>query len=283
MSFHYDSFPYPDPRSYLVKAPLRYWKTDNGPREDTWEGWFPGQEHGRKRVLVVGCGTTEAVIIAAQNPFVDVVGIDVSPSSVATARNLAAKEGISNVELVNGDFLDVPMPEECYDAAICSGVLHHIRYPEPFVRRMRAWCRAGARACVMVYGDIVRSFLPAFCQALRSMNVRPDYEGVAVVRGIIALMPDYHPVRAFFETTDRSDAQIADLFLHPYFRQYAADDFVRLMQDNGFAFVRWMNKAIMVPPELSDRLSGLNQLQRWRIGQVFNHADAKLTAMFEAT
>jgi len=210
-----------------------------------------------------------------------VVAIDSSSKSLETSMGLAQREAIQNVE-----FYCVPLEGYVsgagFDAAICSGVLHHVVDPVPFVRKLRHLCKPLARVCVMVYGDQVRGFLPDFCEALRMMGAKPDADGVAFTRWLLNELPEHHPAKALFDVTDKSDAQIADLFLHPYFKHYRADEFVLLMS-GSFNFIRWMNpRPIAALVALAERLDGLDRLKRWRIGQVLNQFDAKLTAMFEA-
>jgi len=264
----------------MAAAPLREWKTDGGPREDTWNDWFPGEEYGscRKRMLVAGCGTTEAVFIAAQEPMLDVVGIDESVASLQVARRLADAEGLTNLTLRHASLPNGRLGP-AFDAACCTGVLHHIRRAEVAVRELRVACRRGARVVAMVYGDMMRSYVPQFCDALRKLGIKPDADGIAAARRIIAGLPEHHPVREVPPTSYASDAHFVDMWLHPYFKQYRADEFSELMWRHGpFRTVAWIGPAVADVPgmDLTDDPAG------WRVRQVLNHADAKLIAMFEA-
>lgn len=277
---HYDTYPYPDPQQLTAVTSLRKWRTDAGPREDTWKDWFPGERYGqrRKRMLVAGCGTTEAVLIAAQEPMLDVVGIDESTAAIRIADRMAEAEGLSNLKLTLGSLLD-DIPLGPFDAASCSGVLHHIPTVELAVRKLRLACRHKARMVAMVYGDVMRSHVPQFCDALKKLGIKPDVQGIAAARRIIEALPEHHPVREVPAAAYASDAQFVDMWLHPYFKQYAADEFVGLMWMAGpFRVLGWMGPAVADVPGMTipDDPAG------WRVRQVINCADPKLTAMFEA-
>ncbi len=71
----------------------------------------------RYTFLDVGCGKGRALILAAENPFQEVVGIELNPSLAAIARsNLAAAadrlapDRLAPIRLVEGDALTTPLP-----------------------------------------------------------------------------------------------------------------------------------------------------------------------------
>jgi len=290
---HYEEFPYPDAASMVQRAPLREWRTENGPRKDNWEQWFPGETYGqeRKRVLVVGCGTTEAVIVAQQEPMIDVVGIDPSDASIKIAR--ANADGVENLSLHCFSLKDFAYDAPgLFDGIICSGVLHHVPMVVNFVRELRRRIKSGHPLSVMVYGDKQRGFVIDFATMLRALNVEPNAEGIAFTRHLLNKLRFDHPARKFTAQTDNTDAQIADLWLHRYFRQFSAPSLFHLMELGGFRYRRWMNSEVVstrVIEELPERFDAFKQTFRGlelglqlEIGQILNHADAKLTVMFEA-
>lgn len=87
-------------------------------------------EHGGlgpgKKALEVGCGTgvfLEKVAACGA----DIVGIDLSEDLLAKARvRLAAK---ANVRLDHGNAEDLPYPDDTFDAAYGSSILHHLDLP----------------------------------------------------------------------------------------------------------------------------------------------------------
>jgi ubiquinone/menaquinone biosynthesis C-methylase UbiE len=288
----YDAYPYPEPGRYPADQ-IKNLRIDTAPRSETWEQWFPGETPRRKEVLVVGCGVYEALAVAAQEPLLYVLGVDASRQVFQIARETAQKAEIANVTFMHGDFLKMDFQEERFDIVCASGVLHHIPgvgWKEIFVEKARHCLKAGGLFVVMVYGDQYRYFVPDFCHMLRMLGVKRDPNGIAFVRGLIAALPDHHPVKHFYAGVTDYDAQIADLWLHPYFRQYGADEFLALMEDAGFSFVRWIEPRVTdcsllknLPPEhkaIEDRLARLSFREQARVGQILNHADVKLATVF---
>src|SRR3954453_6294423 len=64
-----------------------------------------GGLHGR--VLDVGCGTGEHVLLAASRGL-DATGIDLSPTAIRAAEAKAAARGVANARFVVGDVLSTP-------------------------------------------------------------------------------------------------------------------------------------------------------------------------------
>lgn len=81
------------------------------------------------RVLDVPCGGgnfTEAVARAAAQGLT--LGLDLSESMLALARERLAKAGLTNVVLVRGSALDLPFEDASFDAVSACGGLH--LYPD---------------------------------------------------------------------------------------------------------------------------------------------------------
>lgn len=282
---HYEDYPYPPPRKF--RGPIRNLRHPTWPNRSTWSEWFDGG--GRKRVLVVGCGTEEAVLVAVQEPLLDVVGIDHSAASIALARALADREGV-DVVLVHSALTDYA--SDPFDAVLCHNVLHHISDTRSALNKVRALSKSGAVLSVAVYGAVKRGFVLDFCAALRALGLGPDARGVAFVRRLMDALPREHPARVFFDATDRGDAQVADLWLHPYFRQYQSRELVVLVERCGFKFARWTTPgAVSVSlvedlavsdPDVARALEDMSVLQREEVGQVLCHDDAQLGAAFRA-
>ncbi|MEO1658094.1 MAG: class I SAM-dependent methyltransferase [Pseudomonadota bacterium] len=79
------------------------------------------------RLLELGCGSgTSMVTMAAANPLSEFVGIDFAPAQIATGNRLIEKSGLTNVELVEADFLEIQHEAGeifgQFDYVICHGV-----------------------------------------------------------------------------------------------------------------------------------------------------------------
>lgn len=76
-------------------------------------------------VLDLGCGAGTDLLVAAQmvGPSGKAIGIDMTDSMVARARESAREMGLDNVELTQGLIERVPLPDESVDVVISNGVI----------------------------------------------------------------------------------------------------------------------------------------------------------------
>jgi SAM-dependent methyltransferase len=81
------------------------------------------------RVLDAGCGTGVLTRLLAGWPEVaTVVGVDIAPALLATARQLAAH--LPNVTLEVADAQELPFEDDCFDVVIFDSTLSHLPRPD---------------------------------------------------------------------------------------------------------------------------------------------------------
>jgi ubiquinone/menaquinone biosynthesis C-methylase UbiE len=160
------------------------------------------------RLLDAGCGTGQASRIAAARAA-SVVGIDLSPEMIQTARELAGDVG--NLRFEVGDAEDLAFGDGEFTAVLCSNSFHHYPNPQRAVVEMARVLAPGGR---LVIGDacsdlltarmadaILRRFEPGHVRLYRSSELgaflyraelrnvmlrRLSGGGFAIVRGLAA-------------------------------------------------------------------------------------------------
>jgi SAM-dependent methyltransferase len=78
----------------------------------------------QSRVLEVGCGTGVLTRLIARLPVAAVVGVDVAPSLLARARDLAS--GLANVTFEQADGRALPFGDVSFDAVVFDSTLSHL-------------------------------------------------------------------------------------------------------------------------------------------------------------
>lgn len=83
---------------------------------------------GGGSLVEFGCGTG-SLLKYAEGRFDHVVGADISPAMLTQAHN-------RRLNVMKGDIVRLPFPDDSFDAAICVSVLHHLQSPEEVLSEM---------------------------------------------------------------------------------------------------------------------------------------------------
>ena len=124
------------------------------------------------RVLDVGSGAGDVAIVAAEvvGETGSIVGIDLNPSILETARARVADAGHHNVTFAPGDIRTIEL-EGTFDAVIGRAVLMYMSDPTAALRRTRSFVRPGGKVAFLEYDTSAISYAISFW-TLVSPNLR---------------------------------------------------------------------------------------------------------------
>jgi SAM-dependent methyltransferase len=237
----YTKYSYPAPLSDLdeLAASGRYIVGD--PAAYSALIWPEGRPRADLRILVAGCGTSEAALIARNNPSCSVLGIDVSETSLSHCRSLKEQHGLDNLQLERLDLRDLP-GERPFDYILCHGVLHHLSDPGRGLRALASVLSPQGAASVMLYGRAARAGIYLLQDVFRRAGVKQDAQGVAFVRHTLQQLPPIHYIHKLLGNVDLSkDSTIVDAFLHVQDRAYSVPEVLDFVRRNGLVFQSWVD------------------------------------------
>ena len=240
----YDRYPYPPPVENLEKY-QRLWQDPQRRRAD-FHLFCPAQSYREDRcILVAGCGTSQAAKHALRWPAAQVVGIDVSATSVRCTEELREKYNLKNLQV---HWLAIERVSELgitFDQIVCTGVLHHLADPEAGLRALRSVLKPNGAMQLMVYAPYGRTGIYMLQEFCRRLGVHAtDSEIRDLVRALTALPPG-HPLENMLRQAPdfRHAAALADALLHPQDRAYSVPQLFDLIEKAGMTFGRWIRQA----------------------------------------
>ena len=239
-----------------------------------------GYQHGLE-ILVAGCGTNQAAVIAYTNPMARVVAIDVSDASLAHHRHLATTHNLENLELHRLPIERAGELGRDFDLIISTGVLHHMADPEEGLRALSACLRTDGVLAVMLYATYGRLGVQMMQSTFRDMGLTQDEPSIALVRDAIAQLDPGHPLATYLNIASdlADDAGLVDTFLHGRERTFTIDECQELVASAGLVFQDIFLKAPYYAPRntTSSFLASVADLpkdQQWSIMERLNPHNA---------
>jgi protein-L-isoaspartate O-methyltransferase len=105
------------------------------------------------RVLEAGCGVgAQTVILAGNNPAVELTSVDISPESLEQAQRQVRERGFTNVSFQLADIFDLPFPPGHFDHVFVCFVLEHLSDPAGALRALAKVVAPGGTITV-IEGD----------------------------------------------------------------------------------------------------------------------------------
>ena len=105
------------------------------------------------RILEPGCGVgSQTAILTAQNPTCHFTSVDISESSLATARTNLPSEEVPNVDFVLGDVFHLNYPDDHFDHVFLCFLLEHLADTNAALAECRRVLRPGG-TLTLIEGD----------------------------------------------------------------------------------------------------------------------------------
>ncbi len=270
----YERFPYPPPlddlQPFIDGAKIPAWN----PR-DSFALFFPEEApRADLDILIAGCGTRIAPLMAARLPQAHIVAVDVSEASIAVSRAQCERFGLHNVELHQLRLEDVARLGETFDVINCHGVLHHLADPAAGLRALAGVLRPGGAISAMVYARYGRTGVYLLQELARRLSMSPTRDDARAMQALLTRLGDHHPLACmpWGERPRLPLEEVADLLLHPRDRAYDVAAVHELVRDAGLELHAWLGKAVY-DPDLS-ALADLGLTERLRDSDRWERAAA---------
>lgn len=181
------------------------------------------------RLLVVGCGTLEAVVIAEAHPRArEIVAVDLSARSLAILRRRLTLARLVRwlpwrwrrlppVRTVQADFRTGLFAEAPFDYILATNVLHHTEDPAASLAQLSALLKPKGLLRLVTYPKASRIWMRRTGAYLQEAGLGPHTPRlIHAARVAIRRLPADDPRRQTFETSPEAEttAGLVDAFLH---------------------------------------------------------------------
>lgn len=271
----YEAYAYPEPFSDLEAQIAAGYQQFGDPSRYGPLIWPEGRPREKLRILCAGCGTVQAAYFAFTNRDCEVVGVDLSSSSLAHERFLQDKHGLTNLRLFQGDLREVGRLGQQFDYIVCSGVLHHMADPDEGLRALASVLDPLGAMLLMVYGATTRTGVYLVQDALRRLKVPQSAEGVAFGRRLVGQLPSHHYARWYTCGAEelKHDTAFVDTFLHPQDRAYTVPQLLEMLSQGGLRLHSWLDNGLYFAdaalnefqPDIREAVARLPEAEQWAV------------------
>ena len=203
-------------------------------------------------ILIAGCGTNQAAVIAYKNPAAKVVGVDISQASLNHQQYLKGKHDLHNLDLRLLPIEELPTLGLDFDLVMSIGVLHHMADPLAGMKALAGCVRPDGAIAASLYTKYGRAGVYMLQSVFRDLGLGQDEASVQMVKETLSSLPAAHPVQGYLPSMNdlHYDAGIVDTFLHGRDQSYTVEDCLELVASAGLTFQGWLYNAPYYPHEL---------------------------------
>ncbi len=244
VSRFYNEHPYPPPIDDL-ETYRRAWADGSRQRIAHFRLWPTSPFRDDHSILVAGCGTSQAAKYAARYPHAQVVGIDVSATSIRATRDLASRHQLTNLDVHQLAIEDVASLGASFDHVVCTGVLHHLDDPAIGLGALRSVLAPSGAIDLMLYARYGRTGVAMIQEYCRMLDVQPEPRAIEDLVASLRELPIGHPIGHLLRNTPdfADDDALADALLNPRERAYSVPEVFDLLDESGLRFGRWVRQA----------------------------------------
>ncbi len=165
-----------------------------------------GEPQAGERVLDVASGTGVVARLSAKNvgPAGKVVGLDINPGMVATARSLPSAPGVS-FEWIEGSAVAMPLPDAAFDLVLCQQGVQFFPDRLAALHEMHRVLVPGGRVALSVWRAI--QYSPGFAVLAETLERHVGPEAAKTMRAPFSL-PEAEELRALIVRAGFRDVTI---------------------------------------------------------------------------
>jgi SAM-dependent methyltransferase len=286
---HYNNFIYPKPTEDIEEDYLKKNRRSVSDPTIFFHRIFPEKKFSKEKlnILIAGCGSHEAAILAKFNPQHNIIGIDLSENSIMHQEKLVKKHKIKNLSLICNDFRKEKFNIK-FDYIISAGVIHHLEDPGSALDCFNNLLKDDGAISLMVYGDKINYSLNQVKLLFEKLDLNHDIKSINFSKNFLNKLNDNHPAKLFARTAAdlNFEAGIVDFLLHKSEKFFSIKDLIKLL-NNSNLFIKNLNNGTIFSltkffigldnTEFLEKLRKLNIEDQLELGQILNWNDRKIS------
>jgi len=191
----------------------------------------------RPQILIAGCGTGQhSITIATKYKNCDVLAIDLSLSSLAYAKRKTEELGISNIEYMQADILDLSLLDQKFDIIECAGVLHHMDDPMAGWKVLTECLNTGGLMKIGLYSELALRDIDQIRDEIEQSNIGSSYNDMKLFRNKISSSEEEHHMTVVSGFDFFSLSEFRDILFHVQVHRFTIPQIEASLTQLGLVF-----------------------------------------------
>ena len=175
------------------------------------------QIYKRKKldILIAGCGTGQHSIgSASRYKNCNITAIDLSLKSLAYAKRKTNEAGLTNIEYIQADILDLGNLNKKFDIIESAGVLHHMSDPLEGWKVLTQSLKENGLMRIGLYSNLARQHIAKTQKEITQTKIGSDDLSMKIFRNKIIRSQENHHKKVILTGDFYSVSSLRDLLFH---------------------------------------------------------------------
>ena len=216
-------------------------------------------------ILVAGCGTGQHSIgVSTRYKNCNVLGIDLSVSSLAYAKRKSDELGIRNIEYMQADILSLGELDRKFDIIECAGVLHHMQNPKAGWQSLISCLKPGGLMKIGLYSESSRQHIKEIRREIAELGNINRPKQIKTFRNNLICSKEAHHKEILTSPDFYSLSALRDLLFHVQEHRFTIPQIERHLHDLGLSFCGFENdRANLLFQKKNTQPNAIYNLRNW--------------------
>ena len=190
-------------------------------------------------VLIAGCGTGRHTIASERYLNSNILGIDLSLTSLVYAKRKILELGFKNIEFLHADILQLKELNKKFDVIESVGTLHHMRDPLEGLKVLTDILKPGGFLKLGLYSEIGRIHIARARELIKKENFKSTIEDIRVCRQVIFNKEEKDQLFKYitFSRDFYSTSTVRDLLFHVQEHRFKIPEISKILKNLDLEFL----------------------------------------------
>ena len=193
-------------------------------------------------VLIAGCGTGKQILLSKVYLNANILGVDLSLSSLAYAKRKVEELNLKNINFLHSDILKLKSLNKKFDIIECAGVLHHMDDPLRGLKILTELLEPEGFMRLGLYSEIARQDIIKIREFIKKNNYKNTIKDIQNCRKEIAeKKKDKLLSKVLYRKDFYSTSSARDLMFHVQEHRFTLKSLATILKDSNLEFLGFNN------------------------------------------